>query len=168
VFGAFVRRHEAAVYRYTRALTDDTDRAADAQQETFIAAWRAASTFRGAGSARPWLLRIARRRVFRQYRRRSGEPATHVPLEDLARMAGWGDPVAERIEDRLDARASVAAGFERLSPADREILVLRDLEEWSGDETAQLLGISVAAEKSRLHRARLRFMAALKEGGHGA
>jgi RNA polymerase sigma-70 factor, ECF subfamily len=163
-FGELVRRHEATVYRYTRALTDDADRAADAQQETFIAAWRGASTFRGTGSARAWLLRIARHRVFRQYRRRSGEPAVHVPLEVLARTAGWGGAEAERIEDRLDARARVEVGFRALSPEDREILVLRDLEEWSGEEAADLLGISLAAQKSRLHRARLRFMGALKEG----
>jgi RNA polymerase sigma-70 factor, ECF subfamily len=162
-FGTFVRRHEAAVFRYTRAITDDADRAADAQQETFIDAWRGAATFRGTGSARPWLLRIARHRVYRQYRRRTGEPARHVPLEDLARTAGWGDPQAQRIEERIDARARVAAGLHALSDEDREILILRDLEECSGEEAAEMLGISLAAQKSRLHRARLRLMGALEE-----
>jgi RNA polymerase sigma-70 factor (ECF subfamily) len=54
----------------------------------------------------------------------------------------------------------------RLDQADREVLVLRDLEELGGDETARLLGLSVGAMKSRLHRARLRLAAQLREGRH--
>jgi RNA polymerase sigma-70 factor, ECF subfamily len=161
-FTAFVRRHEPAVLRYVTAITDDADRAADAQQETFIAAWRGAAEFRGTGSARAWLLRIARHRVYREFRLRSGQPRAHATLEVLAREAGWGDDSAERITNRIDAREQVRAGFQPLSVEDREILILRDLEEFSGEETAEMLGLSLAAQKSRLHRARLRFMAALK------
>jgi RNA polymerase sigma-70 factor, ECF subfamily len=167
-FGELVRRHEAAVFRYVQAISDDGDRAADAQQETFIAAWRRAATFRGSGSARPWLLRIARHQAFRQHRRRSGEPRRHVPLEVLARDAGWGAATAERVTGLLEARQRVHAGFAALSADDREILLLRDLEEFSGEEVAEMFGISIAAQKSRLHRARLRFMAALHEGDSDA
>jgi RNA polymerase sigma-70 factor (ECF subfamily) len=57
--------------------------------------------------------------------------------------------------------------LERLSPEEREILVLRELEGFSGEETASLLELSLPAMKSRLHRARLRLAAVLVEGNHG-
>ena len=156
-----VDRHAAAVHRYVRSLTSDADRAEDALQETFIAAWRSAGTFRGDGSARSWLLTIARNAVHRQRRRRAGEPAEHEDLSALAREAGWGRTPA--FSRRLEARDLVERAMEGLSPEDREILILRDAEGTSGEEAAEMLGITLAAQKSRLHRARLRFMARVRE-----
>jgi len=167
-FERIVERYEAAVLRYVRGLTGDPDRAEDAMQETFISAWRHAGDFRGAASARSWLLSIARNALSRTARRHAGEPANHLPLEALATEAGWGDTTADRLTERLDARERVEAGFRGLSADDREILILRDLEGFTGEEIADMLGIGLAAQKSRLHRARLRFMANLKGGdGHG-
>jgi RNA polymerase sigma-70 factor, ECF subfamily len=161
-FEVLVERHEAAVHRYIRALAGADDRIDDALQETFIAAWRGAGGFRGDDGARAWLLQIARNATHRQFRRRAGEPAHHLPLQALALEAGWGDTGAESFARRLEARDLVEAGFRGLGPEEREILVLRDLEQLSGEEAAALLGISLAAQKSRLHRARLRFLANLK------
>jgi RNA polymerase sigma-70 factor, ECF subfamily len=165
-FEAVMARHEAAVLRYLRAVTDDADRAEDVLQETFIAAWRGAHSFRGGASARGWLLTIARHALNRQFRRHAGEPRHFEPLESLAVEAGWGD-AGDRLERLLEARETVAAGFAGLSAEDREILVLRDLEEFSGDEVGRMLGLSLAAVKSRLHRARLRFVGNLKGARHG-
>lgn len=166
-FEPFVRRHEGAVLRYIRTRTSDPDVAEDALQETFIAAWRGARTFRGNGSARAWLLTIARNAVRRQYRRTAGQPEAHEPLEaaavaDVAAGAGWGRDSNDRWNDRIAAREVVARGFERLSSDDREILLLRDLEGVGNEEVADMLELSVAAVKSRLHRARLRFMESVR------
>lgn len=160
-FEGVVRRHEAAVLRYIRALLDDDDVAEDALQETFIAAWRGAGAFRGDGTARPWLLAIARNAVHRQHRRPVGQPSRFEPLE-TALEAGWGREPGEAWAARLTAQEVVDEGLRALSPEDREILLLRDLEELGNEETAALLGLSVAAVKSRVHRARLRFMAAAR------
>lgn len=157
-YDRLVERHQAAVHRYIRVHERDPDRAEDALQETFISAWRAADTFRGDGSARAWLLGIARNAVRRQHRRRAGEPDHHEPLQALAAAAGWGDPIGPRVE----ARELVRKGFAALSDDDREILVLRDSEGFTGEEVAEMLQLSLPAVKSRLHRARLRFVAALK------
>jgi RNA polymerase sigma-70 factor, ECF subfamily len=169
-FEAVVDRHGAAVLRYLHALTDDADSAEDAFQEAFLAAWRSAGSFRGGDSARPWLLTIARHALHRQHRRAAAAPprfeSLGESLESLALEAGWGE-AADRLDRRLDARETVAAGFAGLSPEDREILVLRDLEGCSGEEVAEMLGLSLAAVKSRLHRARLRFVGNLKGGRHG-
>ena len=161
-FELFVERHEAAVLRYVRALSGDHATAEDAFQETFVAAWRAAGSFRGRGSARAWLLTIARNAVRRQYRRRVGEPQSEMSLQDLGAFAGWRQESAELIEDRVLRRDLVEKGFAALSAADRELLVLRDLEGFTGEEVAAMLDLSLAAMKSRLHRARLRFMGHLR------
>lgn len=161
-FEAFVGRHEAAVLRYLRGISADADRAEDALQETFIAAWRGAAGYRGGASARGWLLAIGRNALRRQHRRRAGEPAELLPLEALAREAGWGRDPDDASLRRLEARERLERGFEGLSAEDREVLILRDLEGLSGEEAAAVLGIGLAAEKSRLHRARLRFTANLR------
>ena len=162
-FERFVRRHEGAVLRYVRGLTPDPDRAEDAFQDAFIAAWRSAGTFRGdgSGSARGWILAIARNAVRRQYRRSAGEPERFEPLDRVAVEAGWGDTDV-RWTDRLTAGELVDRAFQALSPGDREILVLRDLEGFGNEEVAKLLGLSLPAVKSRVHRARLRFMALVR------
>lgn len=168
-FERFVDRHEAGVLRYVRNVVADPDRAEDALQDTFVAAWRGAAGFRGEGSARAWLLTIARNAVRRQGRRRAGEPERFVPLDSLALTAGWGQPAAD--DDparRLETRELVERGFRGLDAADREILVLRDLEGFTNEEAARTLGLSVAAVKSRLHRARLRFTGNLREVDHAA
>lgn len=167
-FEVLVARHEAAVLRLVRTIGRDDENAEDALQETFVAAWRAAADFRGTGSARAWLLGIARNVVSRHYRRRVGEPSEHVPIEDLGVEAGWGNEAPDSLSKRLEHRDLVERGFRGLSPEDREILILRDLEDLSADQVAGLLGVSLAATKSRLHRARLRFMANLRGASHDA
>jgi RNA polymerase sigma-70 factor (ECF subfamily) len=157
-FTAFVRRHEARVYRYALLLAGQRADAEDALQETFLRAWRHAAQFRGPGAATGWLLAIARSAVARQRRRHAGEPVAHESLDVLAEQAGWGASVDGGAAE--DAVARVQRALARLGAGDREILALRDLEGRSGEATAEALGITLAAMKTRLHRARLRFAAA--------
>ncbi|MEN0065905.1 MAG: RNA polymerase sigma factor [Myxococcota bacterium] len=166
--GALVERHEAMVHRYARSLTRDAEAAEDAMQQAFLDVLRGARTFRGASTVRAWLLTVTRHAVFRHARRRAGEPEHHVPFDELASLAGWGaDP--EELAGRASDRALVRRALDTLAPAFREVVTLRDLEGFSGEETARILGITLAATKSRLHRARLELSAALrKERPHGA
>jgi len=162
-----VVRHEALVYRYARSLTSDPAAAEDAMQQAFLDVLKGAGTYRGAASVRAWLLTVTRHAAFRHARRRAGEPEHHVPLDALASLAGWGaDP--EDLAGRASDRALVRRALDRLDARSREIVVLRDLEGLSGDEAARVLGLSLAATKSRLHRARLELAAALRrEIPHG-
>lgn len=166
-FEQFVGRHQASVYRFIKTLAGSDADAEDAFQETFLAAWRSAETFRGEGDARAWILTIARNAVRRQHRRRVGEPAEFLSLDDLGRQAGWGtDPTADTLLARLEDRTLLERGLSRLSAEDREVLILRDLEGFSGEEVAEMTGLTLPAAKSRLHRARLRLTAALREELH--
>lgn len=159
--GELVHRHQAAVLRYTRALCRDEAQAEDALQQTFLDALKGARTWSGQASLRGWLLTLARNAVYRGARRRVGEPTSFVPLEELGLRAGWGADPAARTAQAHD-RARLLRALDRLAPASREVLVLRELEGFTGPETAARLGIGLAATKSRLHRARLELAAALR------
>jgi RNA polymerase sigma-70 factor (ECF subfamily) len=163
-FEAFVLAHRQPVWRFVRSLTQEAATAEDALQETFLAAWRSAGSFQGEGSALGWLLTIARRALYRQFRPRAGEPERLEPLAELGEAAGWG------AEDDLESfltQDEVRRALDKLSIEDREVLLLRDVEGLTNEACASLLGLGLPALKSRLHRARLRFVAQLRGGHHG-
>ncbi len=164
-FDELVARHQAAVFRFARAATEGAAAAEDVLQETFLAAWRAAGTFQGRSAVRTWLLTIARNQAWHQREREARLPMDDVPLPELGEAAGWGDQGPEDAAVRSQRRECLARALEALGPEEREILVLRELEELTGEETAAALGIGLAAMKSRLHRARLRLAAQLRRNG---
>lgn len=164
-FTRLVERHQTAIWRYLRLTCADPARAEDALQETFIAALRGAATFRGelSDSARGWLMAIARRQLARLRRQRAGEPRHLEPLESLGAAAGWGDlRTPEVIALALERRGILERALAALADSDREVLALCELQELPLADAAKLLGCSLAATKSRLHRARLRLMGELR------
>lgn len=165
-FDSFVTRHERAVFRFARAATESPAAAEDVLQETFLAAWRAAGSFEGRSAARTWLLTIARNQAW-HHRERAARLSVDdgAELPELGEAAGWGAQSPEEGALRSERRALLARALAALAPEDREVLVLRDLEELTGEEAAAALGLSLAAVKSRLHRARLRLAAELRRDG---
>ena len=116
----------------------------DAMQETMIQALKHLRSLREPAALQGWLRRIAVREALKLARAR----ARQVPVEQ----------VAERTtEDGADLRLEVVDTLRRLSPDQRAVLVLRDLEGLSEAEAAALLRIEVGTAKSRLHRARRAF-----------
>lgn len=164
-FEVLVSRHQARVYRLACRLTRSETDAQDVLQETFLAVYRSLPSFRGASRFSTWLYRIAtnaalmhQRRLGRQrtepldaYLPRFDENGQHrAPPEDLQ--------VASRADEILDRKLlaeRAREGLERLPDIYRDAFVLRDLEELSTDEVADLLGIDGAAVRQRVHRARL-------------
>jgi RNA polymerase sigma-70 factor, ECF subfamily len=170
--GELVARHRAPVSRFLRRLTQHEAQAEDLTQETFVTALTHLATWRGEGTARGWLLSIARSQWLMARRAPASrlEPAEDASLETLGMAAGWGAPLdPEVLASRLEQHEVLERALSALDVESREVLTLRDLEGLSGDETAQTLGVSVAAMKSRLHRARLALVAQVKSGGihHG-
>ena len=166
--GQLVARHEAMVFRYARSLARTPEAAEDGMQQAFLDVLRGAGSFEGTGTVRSWLLTLTRHAVYRGARKRAGEPARFVELAEVATVAGWGeDP--EALVSRAHDQERLRGALSVLRPESHEILRLRDIEGLSGAEAAEVLGLSVAAMKSRLHRARLELAAVLREeGGHGA
>ncbi len=165
-----VRRHWACLFRYARRVSGDASVAEDALQDAFLGVLEHAATFRAEGSVRAWLFALTRNALRRRYRRRMNEPTHHDSLEDLDTLgadAGFGTDLG--FLTALEDRDSILRALALLSDDDRETLALIDAEGLSIEEGAAALGLSVAAVKSRLHRARLRFMAAMRddEGARG-
>jgi len=165
-FGRLVVRHQASVFRLARLLARSPEQAEDILQQAFLSAWAGVRRFRGESSVRTWLLTITRNAALTQRSRAAREPVDPTPLEtiaDLGLRAGWGGPTPEEVAIQQEQHDHLTAAFGRLSDSDREIITLRDLEGLSGEETAVLLGLSLPAMKSRLHRARMTLAAAVRE-----
>lgn len=155
--------HQAAVYRFARSLTTNDADAEDVLQHTFVAAMRHGVSYRGLASLRSWLLRIARNEAMRINKLDNRVDAD--ASEDLALLgqeAGWGSESPEALLQLAQERQRLDRAMASLPGGLQQILVLRDLEQIRGDEVADILGLSVAAMKSRLHRARLRLAQALR------
>jgi RNA polymerase sigma-70 factor (ECF subfamily) len=164
-FAAVVERHRGAVFRLARVVTGDDTAAEDVLQETFLAALRGAAGYRGDAPVTSWLYAIARHAARRLARRADQVPSEPRTIEALGAAAGWGRPDVEVMLAAAEDRASLEAALAALNLEDREVIALRDLEGESGDDTARTLGLTVAAMKSRLHRARLHLAAELRRRG---
>lgn len=164
-FADLMDRHADAVHRLLVSLGAAPDDAEDALQECFISAWRSAGSFQGGESARAWLFTIARNALRRQHRRRVGEPAELEPLAVLGAKAGWGSE--SDFSHRLEVEEELEWALSQIPAEERQAIVLRDLEGFSGPETAEELELSLGAMKSRLHRGRLHLMAVLRREESG-
>lgn len=163
-FDHFVARHCAAVLRYAGSLAHHAADAEDVLQQTFLQAWRSAAGARVEAGARPWLFTIARHALQRLRRRPVDAHEPPVSLESLGGDAGFAAPgvTPQRVAVAMEERAVLHEALAALPAADREVLVLRELEQLPGDAVAGVLGLSIEAMKSRLHRARLRLVAEVR------
>jgi RNA polymerase sigma-70 factor (ECF subfamily) len=164
-FEELVSRYQARVYRLACRLTADEGDAKDVLQETFLAAYRGLPAFRGVSRFSTWLYRIATNAAMMQRRARARRPTesleAFLPRFD-ADGAHTAEPpalrAASRADELLDRKLlaeKARAGLERLPDIYREAFVLRDLEEMTTEEVAELMGIDAAAVRQRVHRARL-------------
>jgi len=138
------------------------DDAADAVQEAFVAAFRRLDTFGGDSQLYTWLHRIVVNACLMRLRSQSRKPT--VSMDELLpkfdstghhadRVTAWSAAASEQASTS-EMRAYVRACIDRLPESYRQILILRDIEELDTQETADLLGESLANVKTRLHRAR--------------
>jgi len=148
-----------AVWNYAYFLTKQRQLADDVTQDTFLKAYRHIADFRGQGSVQGWLFRIARNTAS-NYRRMAF--LRKVTLLDVIERQG-GSRSAE--EEFMDAHVSndIWRQVLQLSAPYREVLILDAKYDLSLQEIAELLGVSVGTVKSRLHRARAKLAAKLKE-----
>lgn len=159
-FDELVRRYRDRVYRLSTKILRHEDDAAEALQDAFLSAYRGLPNFKRESRFSTWLYRIATNASLMKLRRRR---EGHVSYEQSQNPDGDGEPLAipdwsqQPLEDVLDAETREVLGREvDLLPAnEKEVFVLRDIMEQSNADVAEELGLTVAAVKSRLHRARL-------------
>jgi len=171
-FEALVVRYQHRVFRLACRLTSETD-APDVVQDAFVQVYRHLATFRGGAQFSTWLYRIATNAGLMHRRARARRPAESLdeflPRFDAdGRLEDTPDAlrIASRVDELLDRRVlakKAQAAVDRLPDLYREAFVLRDLEELSTADVAQVLGVDSATVRQRVHRARLMVRGYLSE-----
>ena len=162
---ALLVRYQPHIYRFGLRMCGNEDDAGDIAQESLISMARSLRDFRGEASISSWLYTIARSFCIKKRRRRKFAPLREESLDapgiDAARHLADPAPSPEQTATNLELQHALARAIDGLEPAQREALVLRDVEGLSAPEVAKVLRISVDAVKSRLHRARVAVRQAL-------
>jgi RNA polymerase sigma-70 factor, ECF subfamily len=160
-FSELLRRYEGKIFRLALHITQNREDAEDVLQETFLKAYEHLDQFQGQSKFYTWIVRIAVNQALMKLRKRKSDRS--VSLDDtidtgedtVAReIAGW-DENPEQQYSREELSRILGGAVEDLAPIYRAVFVLRDIDELSTEETADALGLSVPAVKSRLLRARL-------------
>ena len=159
-FEELVNRYERKIFRLTMNITGNREDAQDATQEAFLKAYTHLAGFHGDSRFYTWLVRIAANEALMRLRkRRPGEFSLDESMDEdsdsLPRAIEDWRPSPEQDYARLEMQTILSGIIEKLHLNLRVVFVLRDMEELSTQETADTLGISVAAVKARLLRARL-------------
>ena len=156
-----IKPYELSVYRMALSFMKNESDAEDVAQEAFLKAFQNLAQFRSQAKFSTWLISItlneARRRLSRQTLVRMelfDEFAEGVGQVSPALLLDWREIPLESLE-RREICEMLREGIARLTPSYREVLLLRDVEGLSIEDTASILRISIANVRVRLHRARL-------------
>jgi RNA polymerase sigma-70 factor (ECF subfamily) len=162
-----MERHAARVYRVAFGITRNDADAEEVVQDVFLSLFEKIAAFEERAALGTWLYRVATNTAL--LRRRGKRLELEVSLEDqLPTFRDDGHRAGERsflladwsasAEDGLlsdETQALVRRAIDMLPPHYRAVVMLRDVEELSNEETAEILGEAVSSVKSRLHRARM-------------
>lgn len=162
-FESLVRRHQKRMLNVAFQITGDSDEACEAVQEAFLSAYKNLKRFRAEAKLSTWLMAIAIN-CARNRRRQAASRRARIPLSLDAPLPGGGgatvpdppsnDPSAlERIEEG-EIRRRVQGCIDALDADFKEVLVLRDLQDFSYEEIGETLRLPSGTVKSRLSRAR--------------
>jgi RNA polymerase sigma-70 factor (ECF subfamily) len=157
-FGELVSRYESKVYSLALKMLRNPEDAEDVLQDTFLRAYRGIKSFKGNSTFSTWIYRITANSALMRLRKRQ---LPTVSIDDAdereapINIADWAPGPVEQMLNQ-ETQAAMTEAIEALPPEFRQVFVLRDIEELSNAEVAEILDLSVAAVKSRLHRARLK------------
>lgn len=168
-FEAIMDRYEGRLFGFLKRMCGHMEDAEESLQDTLLSAFKSLEGFRGEGSLKNWLYKIASSACLKKRRKGKFDPDEEFSIE--AFFSGAGDVRTLEIPDLTDhpglsfekaelmnrIREAVVA----LPSKYRSVLALRDFEGLSTDEAADILGISAPSVKTRLHRARLQMRESL-------
>ncbi len=160
-FEQLVRKYDRNVFRIANHITQNREDAEDVVQDAFLKAFQNLGQFQGQSKFYTWLVRIAVNEALMRLRRRRPERMVSLD-EDIntgedtipREVADWA-PNPEQLYNQSELRDILQKTIQGLPPSFRTVFVLRDVEGLSTEETADALGLSIPAVKSRLLRARL-------------
>jgi RNA polymerase sigma-70 factor, ECF subfamily len=160
-FNELINSYSRKIFRLAKHITQNEEDAEDVLQETFLKAFEHLGDFQGQSKFYTWIVRIAVNESLMKLRKRKSDRS--VPLDEpvdtgedtmVREIAVWEENPEQKYS-REELGHILDEAVEGLRPPFRTVFVLRDIEELSTEETAEALGISVPAVKSRLLRARL-------------
>jgi len=160
-FSELVNRYDRNVFRIAQHITHNEEDAQDVVQDAFLKAYQNLAQFQGNSKFYTWLVRIAVNEALMKLRKRRNEKTVSLD-EDVEteegsiprEVADWA-PNPEQNYGQSELGDILRKTIQGLPPGFRTVFVLRDVEGMSTEETAEMLGLSVPAVKSRLLRARL-------------
>jgi RNA polymerase sigma-70 factor (ECF subfamily) len=159
-FSTLVKQYSRKIYRLAKQITQNDEDAEDVLQDTFMKAYEKLPEFKGESKFYTWIVRIAVNEALMKLRKRKSDKI--VPLDEpvdtgedevVREVAVWDNPEQKLSQQEMAKILNEAV--DSLKPDFRTVFVLRDIEELSTEETAETLGLSIPAVKSRLLRARL-------------
>ncbi len=160
-FEQLVKRYDRNVFRIAQHITQNREDAEDVVQDAFLKAFQNLGQFQGQSKFYTWLVRIAVNEALMRLRRRRPERMVSidedVKTEDDSiprEIADWS-PNPEQLYNQGELKEILQKTIQGLPESFRTVFILRDVEGLSTEETADALGLSVPAVKSRLLRARL-------------
>jgi RNA polymerase sigma-70 factor (ECF subfamily) len=158
-FNMLVLRYQDYIYSIAYRIMGEADGAADVAQDTFLTAYRKLTSFRG-GNFKAWLARIATNACYDELRKQKRRPQDY--LEEMPGSEMYDEPPIaadapnpEQEAQRADLNRALQDCIGGLSPDQRMVLVLCDVQSMSYQEVADSLGAELGTVKSRLSRARL-------------
>lgn len=173
-FGELARRYEGAAFMTARAILHSDGDAEDAAQEAVLNAFSNLAKVRGDAKFSTWLFRIATNEALmklRKNRRRFSDPLDEQHQDEQGNctprnFCDWREIPSETVQQK-ELRQALLRALGSLTPKHREVFVPRDVRHFSIAETANLLGLTKSAVKTRLMRARLQMRYALAPGVDG-
>lgn len=164
-FDQFVELYHGKLFRYSYTMCGQRDDAEEVAQETLLKVFESLHQLREPDRLKPWVFRIAKNACLMKRRRSMFAPEAELSLDELKPAHGDGDGRRLEIADwsalpeslALDAelRAALHQAVRDLPYAYKSVFLLRDVEELSTADAAEVLGVSEDVVKTRLHRARL-------------
>lgn len=169
-FDALVERYGRRLFAFGMRMCGHREDAEDVFQETLLQAYKGLGAVREAAAVRTWLFRVVANQCL--MKRRKDPPQREISLDEL-KPPGWerGEPAAipdwsvlpAQAAEQAELRATLERAIGELPKEYRVVLLLRDLEGLSTQETAEVLGLGSSTVKMRLHRARLALRQRLSE-----
>jgi len=165
-FDRFVEHFRSKIFQYSWLMCGHREDAEEVAQETLLQIFEKFDQLREPERIRPWVFRIAKNACLMKRRKSVFAPTQELSLDELMpTLHGEGDQVKLEIADwsnlpdqellRKEMRETMERAIAELPELYRAVILLRDIEELSTEETAQILEVSTDVVKTRLHRARL-------------
>ncbi|MFY9293553.1 MAG: sigma-70 family RNA polymerase sigma factor [Methylorubrum rhodinum] len=163
-FDELVRRTFVDTFTLARRLTGNEEDARDVVQDSYLRAWRAIGKFRGDAQFSTWMYRITANAASSSvHKRRRQRTESLDDVHDVADLRSESQPSA--VAESGEALGRISAALDELPPKLRTVVVLKDVYDLPHEAIADELGITVAAAKVRLHRARRKLRDVLYDEG---